>query len=126
MPTKLDGPRTGAPHRNRREDEPVRLGRRCGENLGLFVDVHRPWRHAKVTDRRTCRDFAECMRDLTDVHYPNAERIRVVLDNLSTHSAATPHEAFDAVEARRIPRRLEVLLQAEACELAQHGRDGHR
>lgn len=46
-------------------------------NVFLFVDVNRPCRHAKVTDRRTCRDFAEFMRDLVDVHYPTAERIRV-------------------------------------------------
>jgi len=77
-------------------------------NVFMFVDVNRPWRHAKVTDRRACADFAECMRDLVDVHYPRAERIRVVMDNLSTHSAAALYETFDAVEARRILRRLEI------------------
>jgi len=77
-------------------------------NIFVFVDVHRPWRHAKVTDRRACSDFAECMRDLVDIHYPRAERIRVVMDNLSTHSAAALYESFDAVEARRILRRLEI------------------
>ena len=46
-------------------------------NVFMFVDVNRPWRHAKVTDRRACGDFAECMRDLVDVHYPKADRIRV-------------------------------------------------
>lgn len=51
-------------------------------NVFMFVDVNRPWRHAKVTDQRTNRDFAECMRDLVDKHYPSAEGIRVVLDNL--------------------------------------------
>jgi hypothetical protein len=56
-------------------------------NLFVFVDVNRPWRKVKVTERRTGEDFAVCMRDLTDLHYPSAERIRVVLDNLSTHSA---------------------------------------
>ena len=76
-------------------------------NVFMFVDVHRPWRHAKVTDRRTCRDFAECMRDLVDLHYPKAERVRVVMDNLSTHSAAALYESFEATEARRILRRLE-------------------
>jgi transposase len=76
-------------------------------NVFMFVDVHRPWRHAKVTDRRACRDFAECMRDLVDAHYPNAERIRVVLDNLSTHAPAALYESFDPAEARRILRRLE-------------------
>jgi len=77
-------------------------------NVFMFVDVNRPWRHAKVTDRRACADFAECMRELVDVHYPKAERIRVVMDNLSTHSVAALYETFDAVEARRILRRLEI------------------
>jgi transposase len=77
-------------------------------NVFMLVDVNRPWRHAKVTDRRASADFAECMRELVDVHYPRAERIRVVMDNLSTHSAAALYETFDAVEARRILRRLEI------------------
>ena len=47
------------------------------------------------------------MRDLADVHYPNAERIRVVLDNLSTHSPGALYEAFPAPEAHRLLRRLE-------------------
>jgi transposase len=76
-------------------------------NVFMFVDVHRPWRHAKVTDRRTSGDFAECMRDLVDKHYPEAERIRVVMDNLSTHKPAALYEHFDPAEARRILRRLE-------------------
>jgi hypothetical protein len=76
-------------------------------NVFLFVDVHRPWRHAKVTDHRTGVDFAACMRDLVDEHYPQAARIRVVLDNLSTHSAAALYQAFEAAEARRILSRLE-------------------
>jgi transposase len=61
----------------------------------------------KVTDRRTSRDFAECMRELVDVHHPEAERIRVVLDNLSTHSAGALYETFSPEEARRVLRRLE-------------------
>ena len=77
-------------------------------NVFMFVDVNRPWRHAKVTVRRASGDFAECMRELIDVHYPAAERVRVVMDNLSTHSAAALYETFDAAEARRILRRLEI------------------
>jgi transposase len=76
-------------------------------NVFMFVDVNRPWRHAKVTDHRTCIDFAECMRELVDVHYPDAARIRVVLDNLSAHSAAALYQAFEPAEARRILSRLE-------------------
>lgn len=76
-------------------------------NLFVFLDAHRSWRHVKVTERRTCSDFAECMRDLVDVHYPAARRIRVVLDNLSSHSEAALYKTFSAPEARRILRRLE-------------------
>jgi transposase len=76
-------------------------------NLFIFLDVHRPWRKVKVTDRRAAEDFAACMRDLTDLHYPEAERIRVVLDNLSTHTASSLYQTFPAAEARRVLRRLE-------------------
>jgi transposase len=76
-------------------------------NLFIFLDVHRPWRKVKVTDNRAAVDFASCMRELTDVHFPRAERIRVVLDNLSTHSAGALYQAFPACEARRVLRRLE-------------------
>jgi transposase len=76
-------------------------------NIFMFVDVNRPWRHAKVTDQRTGADFADCMRDLVDEHYPDAERIRVVLDNLSTHSSTALYERFAPAEARRILSRLE-------------------
>jgi hypothetical protein len=61
----------------------------------------------KVTARRASEDFALCMRELTDLYYPKAERIRVVLDNLSTHSAGALYQTFPAEEARRVLRRLE-------------------
>jgi len=48
-------------------------------NLFVFLDAHRPWRRVKVTDRRANQDFAHCMRDLVDIHYPTASVIRVVL-----------------------------------------------
>jgi transposase len=76
-------------------------------NLFVFLDANRPWRKVKVTERRTAADFAVCMRELTDLHYPKAERIRVVLDNLSTHSAGALYQTFPADEARRVLRRLE-------------------
>ena len=44
-------------------------------NLFVFLDVHRPWRKVKVTERRTATDFAECMREISDVHFPKAEKI---------------------------------------------------
>ena len=76
-------------------------------NLFVFLDAHRPGRRVKVTDRRTNQDFAVCMRELVDVHYPEAALIRVVLDNLSTHSAGALYQTFPADEARRVLRRLE-------------------
>ncbi len=76
-------------------------------NLFIFLNVHEPWRHVKVTDHRAAVDFAECMREIVDVHYPEADVIRVVLDNLSTHSAGALYQAFQPAEARRILRRLE-------------------
>jgi transposase len=76
-------------------------------NLFVFLDAHQPWRKVKVTEQRTARDFAQCMRDLVDIHYPQADRIRVVLDNLSTHSAGALYEAFPAPQAHRLLHRLE-------------------
>ena len=76
-------------------------------NLFVFLDVHRPWRKVKVTNSRAAIDFAVCMRELADIYFPKAERIRVVLDNLSTHSAGALYQAFPAPEARRLLCRLE-------------------
>lgn len=108
-PTQLIGevrkPIPAAPGRLERFDYEYK--RNGTANLFVFLDVHQPWRHVKVTDQRTALDFAACMRELADVHYPEAELIRVVLDNLSTHVPAALYEAFPAEEARRILRRLE-------------------
>src|SRR3954454_24564212 len=61
--------------------------RRAGTvNLFVLVDAHRPWRQVTVTQQRTALDFARCMRELVEVDHPQAERVRVVLDNLSTHT----------------------------------------
>lgn len=66
------------------------------------------WRELTVTERRTKHDFALLLRDLVDVHFPHAEKIRVVLDNLNTHSLASLYEAFPPEEARRLARKLEL------------------
>ena len=76
-------------------------------NLFVTVDVNRSWRKVKVTDRRANQDFAICMRELVDVDYPDADKIRVVMDNLSTHTASAVYQTFPPAEARRILRRLE-------------------
>ena len=76
-------------------------------NLFVFLEPQAGWRHVKVTDRRTKLDFAHCMRDLVDIHFPDAKKIRVVLDNLNTHTPASLYEAFEPAEARRICAMLE-------------------
>ena len=76
-------------------------------NLFVFFSPDTAWREVKVTERRTALDFAECMRDLVDVHFPRAEKIRVVLDNLNTHTPVSLYKAFPPEEARRIAKRLE-------------------
>ncbi len=76
-------------------------------NLFVFLDANQPWRKVKVTSQRTAVDFAQGMRELVDVDYPQAERIRVVMDNLSTHTPGSLYEAFAAPEAHRILHRLE-------------------
>jgi transposase len=93
------------PGRRRRVDYEYR---RCGTvNLFMLVEPLAGWRRVEVTQRRTNCDFAQKMRELVDVHYPDAEKIRVVLDNLSTHSGGALYETFDPAEARRIFRKLE-------------------
>ena len=93
-------------------------------NMFIFLDAHRPWRKVKVTDRRTAEDFAICMRELSDVHFPEADRIRVVLDNLSTHSSGALYQAFPPCEARRVLRRLATMSQTR--QLVEHGGDRNR
>lgn len=76
-------------------------------NLFLFVEPLAGKRHVLVTDRRTRLDWAKAMRELSDVHYPEAEVIVVVMDNLNTHSPASFYEAFEPEEAHRLANRFE-------------------
>ena len=81
--------------------------RRGVRNLFLFVEPLRGWRHVQVTERRTKQDWARAIQDLVDVHYPKAERIVLVLDNLNTHVGSALYETFPPAEARRLLDRLE-------------------
>jgi hypothetical protein len=76
-------------------------------NLFIFFCPDAAWREVKVTPRRTAVDFAHCMKDLVDTHFPEAEVIRVVMDNLNTHTPGSLYKAFAPEEARRILKRLE-------------------
>ncbi len=95
-------------------------------NLFLFVQPLRGWRHVNVTKQRTQQDFAQQMRLLVDQYFPAAERIRLVVDNLNTHTPASLYRIFPPDEARRITRKLEFhytpkqgsWLNMAECELA--------
>ncbi len=76
-------------------------------NLFVMCQPLAGWREVKVTDHRKKVDFAHCMKDLVDVHFPDAEVICIVLDNLNTHTPGALYEAFEPHEARRILRKLE-------------------
>ena len=76
-------------------------------NLFLFVQPLRGWRHVNVTKQRTKQDFAQQMRLLVDQYFPTAERIRLVVDNLNTHTPAALYGVFPPNEARRMTRKLE-------------------
>jgi transposase len=94
-----------------RPGQPLRYDyeyRRMGTcNLFIAFQPALGWRQVEVTDRRTKQDFAHQMRALVDVHFPDAETIVLVLDNLNTHTLAALYEAFEPAEARRIARKLE-------------------
>lgn len=76
-------------------------------NLFMICEPQAGWRHIAITQRRTKVDFAHQMKWLVDERYPEAEIIRIVLDNLNTHKIASLYEAFEPGEARRIARKLE-------------------
>jgi transposase len=76
-------------------------------DLFMFFEPLQGKRHVKVTDQRTRKDWAQAMRELSDIHYPQAEKIIVVLDNLNTHSPASFYETFEPDEARRLVNRFE-------------------
>src|SRR5438445_6084118 len=75
-------------------------------NLFMMCEPLRGWRHVRVTERRTRCDWAACIKELLDVHYPSAEKVVLVMDNLNTHSGASLYETFPPAEARRLLDRL--------------------
>lgn len=77
-------------------------------NLFVYSDPFRGWRRIEATEHRTKRDFAHCLKRLVDELYPNAEKIRLVLDNLNIHRVSVLYESFPPEEARRIIRKLEL------------------
>jgi hypothetical protein len=95
-------------------------------NLFMLVEPLRGWRQVDVTTRRTKLDFAKQMKELVDVHYPDATKITLVMDNLNTHRLSCLYEAFAPTEARRLIEKIEVVhtpkhgswLDMAECELS--------
>ncbi len=77
-------------------------------NVFVVCEPLRGWRHVTVSERRTRIDWARCIKKLLDMHYPDAERVVLVQDNLNTHTPASLYEAFEPAEARRLADRLEI------------------
>jgi hypothetical protein len=76
-------------------------------NLFMMFAPLEGWRHVKVTDRHTAIDYAQVLKELSDVHFPDAASIVLVQDNLNTHVKASLYQAFPAAEARRLVERFE-------------------
>ena len=92
-----------------RPGRPARL-RVCTQRHGQSAHDVRPTgglAYVKVTDRRAALDYAAVLKELSDTHFPQASRIVLVQDNLSTHKPASLYEAFPAAEARRLVERFE-------------------
>ena len=95
-------------------------------NIFMTVEPLAGWRHVDATEQRTTLDFAAQMKQLVDVHHPEAECIRIVLDNLNTHKPASLYAAYAPEEAFRILQRLEFhytpkhasWLNPAECELS--------
>ena len=76
-------------------------------NLFMMFAPLEGWRHVKVTQRHTAVDYAQVLKELSDTHFPEANKIVLVQDNLNTHRPASLYEAFPAAEARRLVERFE-------------------
>ncbi|WP_410515058.1 IS630 family transposase [Paenibacillus sp. BR2-3] len=94
------------PGQVRREDyEYVRKGS-C--SVFLFTEPLAGWRHVQASERRTKADWALQIQELLDVHYPDAKRVRLVMDNLNTHTISSLYETFPPEQALSLAKRLEI------------------
>jgi hypothetical protein len=89
----------------RRDNEYIRNGT-C--SIFIFTEPLAGWRHIDVCERRTKIDWANQIKELLEVHYPDTNKIRLVMDNLNTHSISSLYEAFPPEIARALARRLEI------------------
>ncbi len=92
-------------------------------NLFMISEPLAGWRHVMVTERRTAKDFAEVLRWLAEDVYKEAEKVILVMDNLSTHKLASLYEAFGPEQGAADRRADRGSPHPEARELAERGRD---
>lgn len=76
-------------------------------NQLMMCEPLRGWRHVRVSERRTRQDYARCIQELVETHYPKARKIRLVQDNLNTHDGTSLYEAFPPQQARRLMDKIE-------------------
>jgi hypothetical protein len=81
--------------------------RRGVANLFMMFAPLEGWRHVKVTDRHTAVDYAQVLKEISDIHFANAKSITLLQDNLNTHAKSSLYQAFPAPEARRLVERFE-------------------
>jgi hypothetical protein len=105
MIVETRAPIPAAPGRKARHD--YEYERNGVAHLFMMFAPLEGWRHVKVTDRHAAIDYAHVLKDLSDTHFPNAAKIVLVQDNLSTHTPASLYAAFPAAEARRLSERFE-------------------
>lgn len=89
----------------REDDEYVRNGTCC---IFLFTETLAGWRHAEPKEHRTKVDWAHQIQRLLDIDYPECKKIRLVMNNLNTHSISSLYEAFPPEVARNLAKRLEI------------------
>lgn len=77
-------------------------------SIFIFTEPLAGWRHVQASERRTKKDWAMQIKELLDIHYPQVKRVRLVMDNLNTHSISSLYETFPPDEALRFAKRLEI------------------
>ncbi len=103
---EVRAPLPAAPGRAARHDP--EYARNGVVNLFLVSEPLQGWRQVRLSTQRTRIDWAHCVKELVDVHYPTAERLVLVLDQLNTHSPASLYDAFPPAEAKRLADKLEI------------------
>jgi len=92
--------------KSKKEDYEYQRNGTC--NIFMIAEPFNGYRDCKVTERRTKKDFAVLLKDLSDKYYPESKTIKLVMDNLNTHKLSILYEFYPPEEARRIIKRFEI------------------